>query len=86
MRNYYYVIVNKGGTPLGEFHPNDIPDVWKFSTKSFLTFSTKKEVEDFMRYIKREVKDRDNQRRWGKKYTDRYIQKMEQLKIAKVKY
>lgn len=85
MKNYYYIIVNKRGTPLNAFHPNDIPSVFEFSNSSFDSFSTKSDIENTMKYIRREVKNKDNQQRWGEKYTERHIRTLKGLKIVKKK-
>jgi len=86
MKNYYYIIINKRGTSLDAFHPNNIPSVFKFSNSSWYSFSVKSDAEDMMKYIKREIKNKDNQQRWGKRYTNCYVDAVKGLRIVKRKY
>jgi len=57
--------------------------------EEYYPFMRKKDIGSAMRmmkYIKREVKNKGNQQRWGEKYTNRHIKTVKELRIAKRKY
>lgn len=74
----YYLAV--GSSKLSGFYPNDIPTVFSFRMNDWYSFSSKKEAEDFLKRIKKEVNDKDNIERYDE-YAKKYKSIADRLKI-----
>ena len=74
-------IIYRGSKRLSGFYPNDISGVFAFRLHDRYSFDTKKEAIEFIQYIKKEVKNKNNIRRWGSKYTKQHQSVARNLKI-----
>lgn len=68
-------ILTYRGRRLSAFSPNDLPvstkngfsikNIFEFSNKNYIVFSTYQEAQDYLKYIISEIKNEDNCMRWN---------------------
>lgn len=79
-----YVIINKYGTKLSAFYPNDIPGVFKFSNRRYGGYITKENAKKKIDFIHKQVTDPENKQRWGEKLSNKYYRICKELQIVEL--
>ena len=76
---YYLYHSNYG--KLSGFYPNEIQGVFSFRKDDYYSYSSEKEAFKHLKYIKKAVNNKDDQKRWGDKYTKLHLSKAKKLRV-----